>query len=57
MQKTLVDFMFHLKENSGAKLTFGPIKHWYLVNRSLRFVFMTIKCEELYFYKLFSVKC
>jgi len=37
-----------LKENSGAKWTFGLITHWYLVNRSLRFVFMIIKCKEFY---------
>jgi len=35
-----------LKENSSAKLTFGLIKLWYLVNRSLKFVFMIIKCKE-----------
>jgi len=33
-----------LKENSGAKWTFGLIKHWYIVNHSLRFVFMMIRC-------------
>jgi len=37
-----------LKENSGAKWTFGLITHWYLVNCSLRFVFMIIKCKEFY---------
>jgi len=37
-----------LKENSGAKLIFGLIKHRYLVNRSLRFVFMIIECKEFY---------
>jgi len=26
------------------KMYLGLIKHWYLVNRSLRFVFMIIKC-------------
>jgi len=33
-----------LKENAGAKWTFGLIKHWYLVNHYLRFVFMIIEC-------------
>jgi len=33
----------------SAKSTFGLIKHWYLVNRSLRFVFMIIECKEFYF--------
>jgi len=42
-----------LKENSGAKSTFGLIKHWYLVNCSLRFVFMIIECKEFYL----SVQC
>jgi len=37
-----------LKENSGATSTLGLIKHWYLVNRSLRFVFMIIECKEFY---------
>jgi len=30
-----------LKDNSGAKWTFGLITHCYLFNRYLRFVFMT----------------
>jgi len=34
----------NLKENSGKIWTFGLIKHRYLVNRSLRFVFMIIEC-------------
>jgi len=38
----------HLKENSGTKSTFGLITHWYLVNRSLRFVVMIIECKEFY---------
>jgi len=37
-----------LKDNSGTKRTFGLITHWYLVNYSLRFVFMIIKCKVFY---------
>jgi len=35
-----VAFFESLKENSGAKWTFGLIKHWHLVNRSLSFFFL-----------------
>jgi len=38
----------YFKENSGAKSTFGLIKHRYLVNRSLRFVFTIIECKKFY---------
>jgi len=34
-----------LKDNSGAKGTFGLITHCYLVNRYLRFFFMIAECK------------
>jgi len=41
-------YMTPLKENSSEQWTFGLIKHRYIVNRSLRFVFMIIECTEFY---------
>jgi len=43
-----VETLQFLKENSGEQWTFGLIKHRYLVNRSLSFVFLIIECKEFY---------
>jgi len=42
MKRSSLDYV--LKDNSGAKWTFGLITHCYLVNRFLRFVFMIAEC-------------
>jgi len=40
--------LMELKDNSGAKRTFGLITYCYLVNRYLRFVFMIAECKLFY---------